>query len=63
MKEFAKDIFEFLNDLPEVKSCKIVGSLSNGNNDEFSDLDLVIDVSGIDNGVFLTKLPKRFEEK
>lgn len=63
MKEFTKDIFEFLNGLPEVKSCKIVGSLSNGNNDEFSDLDLVIDVSGIDNGVFLTKLPKRFEEK
>ena len=63
MKEFVKEIFEFLNDLPEVKSCKIVGSLSAGNNDEFSDLDLVIDVSGIDNGVFLTKLPKLFEEK
>lgn len=63
MKEFAKDIFEFLNDIPEVKSCKIVGSLSAGNNDEFSDLDLVIDVSGIDNGVFLTKLPQLFEEK
>ena len=63
MIEFAKDIFEFLNDLPEVKSCKIVGSLNNGNSDEFSDLDLVIDVSGIDNGMFLTKLPKRFEEK
>lgn len=63
MKEFVKEIFEFLNDLPEVKSCKIVGSLSAGNNDEFSDLDLVIDVSGIDNGVFLTKLPQLFEEK
>lgn len=63
MKEFVKEIFEFLNDLPEVKSCKIVGSLSAGNNDEFSDLDLGIDVSGIDNGVFLTKLPKLFEEK
>lgn len=63
MKEFAKDIFEFLNDIPEVKLCKIVGSLSAGNNDEFSDLDLVIDVSGIDNGVFLTKLPQLFEEK
>ena len=63
MKEFAKDIFEFLNDIQEVKSCKIVGSLSAGNNDEFSDLDLVIDVSGIDNGVFLTKLPQLFEEK
>ena len=63
MKEFMKEIFEFLNDLPEVKSCKIVGSLSAGNNDEFSDLDLVLDVSGIDNGVFLTKLPSLFEEK
>lgn len=63
MKEFVKEIFEFLNDLPEVKSCKIVGSLSAGYNDEFSDLDLMIDVSGIDNGVFLTKLPKLFEEK
>ena len=58
MIEFAKDIFEFLSDLPEVKSCKIVGSLSNGNNDEFSDLDLVIDVSGIDNGVFLESVLK-----
>lgn len=58
MIEFAKDIFEFLNDLPEVKSCKIVGSLNNGNSDEFSDLDLVIDVSGIDNGVFLESVLK-----
>ena len=63
MKEFVKEIFEFLNDLPEVKACKIVGSLSAGYNDEFSDLDLMIDVSGIDNGVFLTKLPQLFEEK
>ena len=63
MKEFVKEIFEFLNDMPEVQSCKIYGSLSAGNYDEFSDLDLVIDVSGIDNGMFLTKLPQLFEEK
>lgn len=63
MKEFVNEIFDFLNNLPEVKECKIYGSISTGNNDEFSDLDIAIDVSGIDNGVFLTKLPEIFSEK
>ena len=63
MKDFAKEIFAFLNNLPEVKECKIYGSVSTGNTDEFSDLDIMVDVSGIDNGVFLTKLPNLFEEK
>ena len=63
MKEFVSEIFDFLNNLPEVKECKIYGSISTGNNDEFSDLDIAIDVSGIDNGVFLTKLPDIFSGK
>ena len=63
IKGFVKEIFEFINMMPEVKTCKIDGSLRSGNNDEYSDLDLVIDVSGVDNGVFLTKLPQLFEEQ
>ena len=63
MKAFVSEILNFLNSLPEVAGCKIYGSMSTGNNDEFSDLDIEINVSGIDNGVFLTKLPEIFAEK
>lgn len=63
MNPFVKEIYCFLKDLPKVKNCRIYGSLSSGKQDEFSDMDVEIDVSGIDNGVFLTRLPELFGEK
>lgn len=62
---FAEEVCAFLKSLPEVKSCAVYGSLCSGTYDEYSDIDIEIDVSGVDNGVFATKLPdilsKNFE--
>ncbi len=56
--EFAQEVCNFLKSLPEVKSCELYGSLSLGTFDEYSDIDIEIDVSGADNGVFVTKIPE-----
>ena len=55
--ETAKNICEYFKEFPEVKNCKLYGSLNNGNYDEYSDIDVEIDVSGIDNGKFLKRVP------
>lgn len=57
LKEFANEICAFLQSIPEVKSCSLYGSLKKGTFDEYSDIDIEIDVSGVDNGMFITKLP------
>lgn len=54
----ANEIKEYISSLKEVTSCTLYGSLANGNFDEYSDIDLEVDVSGYDNGIFLTKLPE-----
>lgn len=59
----ADDLKQFLLTVPEIKSCRIIGSMSREKIDEYSDLDIEIDVSGIDNGRFLLKLPLLFAEK
>jgi len=59
---FAKEVCAFLKSLSEVKSCAVYGSLCNGTYDEYSDIDIEIDVSGVDNGVFATKLPDILSE-
>ena len=61
--DYANQICEFLSHVPEIKNCSVVGSLSNGNSDEYSDIDIEIDVSGIDNGKFLTKIPNILAQK
>lgn len=58
IKDFANEICDFLMNIPEVKSCSLYGSLSKGTYDEYSDIDIAIDVSGVDNGLFITKLPE-----
>lgn len=63
IKEFANEICNFLESLPEVKACNLYGSLSNGTFDEYSDIDIEIDVSGIDNGIFVTKIPEILSAK
>lgn len=62
-KEIAEDVCNFLISISEVKSCTLYGSLLNGNVDEYSDIDIEIDVSGTDNGIFVTKLPELFKQK
>lgn len=63
IKKFANEICTFLQSMPEVKSCQLYGSLAEGTFDEYSDIDIEIDVSGEDNGIFLTKLPVLFAKK
>lgn len=55
---FAEEVCSFLKELPEVKSCNLYGSLIKGTFDEYSDIDIEIDVSGVDNSVFVTKIPE-----
>jgi len=62
-KEIAEDVINFLLGIPEIKCCNISGSLLNGDFDEYSDIDLEIEISGVDNGVFVTKLPALFRQK
>jgi hypothetical protein len=54
------DIINYLNTFPKVKFCSLYGSLVNGNADRYSDIDIIIDVSGSDNGVFMKNLPELF---
>lgn len=60
---FAEEICTYLQGIPGVKSTEIIGSLSKGNYDKYSDIDIEVDVSGMDNGQFLMELPKLLSEK
>ena len=55
--EIAKNICVQFDKIPEVNFCKIYGSLSRGDYDEYSDIDIEVDVSGYDNGRFLKRAP------
>ncbi len=59
----AREIMEILNELPMVKSCELCGSLAAGRSDEFSDIDIRVDVSGYDNGRFMLEVPKLLKDK
>ena len=63
IQTFANEVCAFLRSLPEVQECHLYGSVRNGTYDEYSDIDIEIDVSGVDNGVFATKLPDILSEK
>lgn len=56
--ECANEIMEYISSIEEVASCRLYGSLINSNFDEYSDIDIEVDVSGYDNSLFLTKLPE-----
>lgn len=60
---FANEACAFLRCVPEVRDCHLYGSVRNGTFDEYSDIDIEVDVSGVDNGVFATKLPDILSEK
>lgn len=63
LKTHANQIRDFLLNLKEIKNCFIYGSVAKDSYDEYSDIDLEIDVSGIDNGEFATKLPDLLRSK
>lgn len=59
----AKNVMNILNSLPQVKCCKMYGSLAKGTYDELSDIDIEIDVSGYDNGKFMMELETLLSDK
>lgn len=61
--EFARELTEYLATLPGVKECRLYGSLCTGTYDQYSDIDIQLDVSGCDNGRFILNLPKFMEQK
>lgn len=63
LKQRAEKIINILKTLPSVKNCDIYGSIVNGTYDELSDIDIEIDVSGIDNGQFMLKLINLLKDK
>ena len=63
LKNIAEKIMAMLDNMPEVKSCALYGSLTNDTYDELSDIDINIDVSGSDNGQFMLTLAERIGEK
>lgn len=54
----ASDLIEELAQIPGVHACSIYGSLLDGREDHLSDIDIEIDVSGMDNGEFALRLPE-----
>lgn len=63
IRDFAAELQSYLSSLPEVKACRLYGSLSTEEDDEYSDIDMEVDVSGTDNGAFITELPARLAER
>jgi len=55
----ARAIINILTDFPEVRKCTLYGSLSAETHDRFSDIDIEVDVSGYDNGLFMLGLAER----
>ncbi|MFJ5768712.1 hypothetical protein [Psychrobacillus sp. NPDC093180] len=60
-KIMAEKIIEFFNTCPKVKVATIRGSIFHEKTDEFSDIDLTIDVSSTDNAAFALQIPKMLE--
>ena len=61
--EYANEIKEYISSINGVKSCTLYGSLENNSFDEYSDIDIEIDVSGYDNSLFLIKLSEITSQK
>lgn len=61
-KGMAEKLMALLQTFPEVKSCTLYGSLAEGRGDALSDIDIEVDVSGVDNGAFVLELPARLAQ-
>lgn len=56
--DIANELIRFFQNHPIVKDAFLRGSLVNNGRDEYSDIDIGIDVSGYDNGKFAKELPE-----
>lgn len=63
LKEKANEIMSLLGDIPGVKKCNLCGSIAKGNYDDLSDIDIEIDVSGMDNGLFMLDITEILNDK
>lgn len=63
LKEKASEIMALLNDIPGVKKCNLYGSVAKDTYDELSDIDIEIDVSGMDNGLFMLDITELLKDK
>ena len=59
----AQEIITIINQIPNVKNCTLYGSLAENRADSLSDIDIEVDVSGMDNGVFALLLPALIKKK
>ena len=57
LRDTADIYMEILRSLPMVKFCELYGSIANNTEDELSDIDIKVDVSGYDNGKFMLEVP------
>lgn len=53
--ETANNICNYFITIPEVNSVSIYGSIANHSYDKYSDIDIELDLSGSDNGLFLKR--------
>ena len=63
LRETSANCIEMIRSLPMVKSCELYGSIANNTEDDLSDIDIRVDVSGYDNGRFMLEVPHLLEEK
>lgn len=56
--DLASHVIEYIEGLPEVKSATLKGSVATGTWDEFSDIDIVVDVGDRNNAAFALQLPR-----
>lgn len=63
MQSRITELTAFLTAHPSVRSLTLYGSLAESRDDEYSDIDMALDVSGTDNGVFLLALPGILAQK
>ena len=61
--EIANNICENFLKVSEVQSAHIYGSIANGSFDEYSDIDIELDLSGHDNGAFLKKAAEELQKQ
>ena len=63
LREMADKCMNVISSLPMVKYCELYGSIANNTEDEFSDIDIKVDVSGYDNGIFMLEVPHLIKDK
>jgi predicted nucleotidyltransferase len=62
-QHIAQSLIEYLEEQRWVNSCTLHGSLAGERGDEYSDIDLQVDVSGHDNGKMVLMLPYMLQQR